>query len=178
MVDTSNEVAGDASQPHDCIGSARRMMVGGGSPRECSGLPALVAGSACRQSWWQRGLLARADSTCLRLGRRVWAPLHLRLQVPHPSRQHETMVEAVKNHNPDVSISLASSTTKGAPLPRCAGCAPQHTCGVHHHTSAMGGERDCTARPKGLHSPPWLSPPVGTSIPHRLASPLGRASRW
>jgi len=49
VVDTSNEVAGDSIEPHDCIGGARRMMV------------------------------------------------------RHRSAQHETMVEAVQNHNPDVS---------------------------------------------------------------------------
>lgn len=49
VVDTSNEVAGDASVPHPCIGSARRMMV------------------------------------------------------RDKRMQHDTMVEATANHNPDVS---------------------------------------------------------------------------
>lgn len=54
LVDTSNEVAGDASVPHPCIGAARRMMV---------------------------------------RDRRA---------------QHDTMVEAVANHNPAVSTDVSA----------------------------------------------------------------------
>lgn len=98
MVDTSNEIAGDGDIPHPCIGAHIALPFAHAvtTVRACHDVAVVLAGE-------QMAIPQPCSPPTTALPRHT-AGRARRMMVPDRSAQHDILLEAVQNHNPQVGF--------------------------------------------------------------------------